>query len=271
MNDVTFKTLVKREYWEHRGLWLAPAATAGVLIIAALFALVRSGEVHFGPRGFSGRVGGMESGDALTASVFPIAGLLMLVGSLTISLFLLDCLYAERKDRSILFWKSLPVSDTQTVLSKLAVAVVITPIGIGLLAIATHVVCLLLLRLFPPATMAFDLMWSPGAQLRAYGWIFALMAVNAVWFLPWAGYSLLASVLSRRSPMLIAILPLVLVPLAERLAFGTSYVARWLGSRARPTVDLSAALADPQWWVGAAIGAALIVTVIRLRRWRDDS
>jgi ABC-2 type transport system permease protein len=46
----------------------------------------------------------------------------------------LDCLYAERKDRSILFWKSLPVSDGLTVLSKFLVIVAVAPLGIFLLA-----------------------------------------------------------------------------------------------------------------------------------------
>lgn len=265
----TWNVLIRREYWEHRGLWLAPLTVAGVLIATSLFALLYFGEVKVGPRNF--RFDGEDDTAALAVALFPIAGLMLLVGGLAIGVFLLDCLYAERKDRSILFWKSLPVSDTQTVLAKLAVAQVITPLGLCVLAIITHAICLGMLSLWPPGNMAIGALWDTVAQLRSYGVLLSLTAINMVWFLPLAGYSLLASVLARRSPMLIALLPILLVVLGERLALGTSHAGAWLASRSRPVLDVSDALTNPALWVGAALGAALIVVVIRLRRWRDDS
>src|SRR5688500_3753928 len=43
----------------------------------------------------------------------------------------LDALHGERRDRSILFWKSLPVSDRTPVLSKVLVMMAVLP-GIAL-------------------------------------------------------------------------------------------------------------------------------------------
>ena len=49
--------------------------------------------------------------------------------------YLVDCLYAERKDRSILFWRSLPVSDRDTVLAKFFVATIATPLLVWAVAL----------------------------------------------------------------------------------------------------------------------------------------
>ncbi|MEJ0004987.1 MAG: hypothetical protein WDM77_00960 [Steroidobacteraceae bacterium] len=80
-----------------------------------------------------------------------------------------DCLYTERKDRSILFWKSMPVSDTLTVLSKLLVVMVIVPLGVYLVSAVTTLLMsgIYLVRAWQDhATGAF---WDGGAWLRIQG------------------------------------------------------------------------------------------------------
>jgi ABC-2 type transport system permease protein len=132
-----YAVLVRRELWEHRILWLAPAAVALLIVVLPMF----GGNLNIGP---SGRP------DATTPGVPPqmqpflstmlltgLAGVLGVVACIVSLVYLLDCLFAERKDRSILFWKSLPVSDAETVLAKLGLALVVVP----LLTLAMAVLC----------------------------------------------------------------------------------------------------------------------------------
>jgi ABC-2 type transport system permease protein len=109
-----YAVLLRRELWEHRALWLAPVLVAGVVILLPLF-----GSTRFAPEG--GEAPSVSGAIPMSFGSAAMIGVTMTIGGvLCIALFayLLDCLYAERKDRSILFWKSLPVSDAETVLGK---------------------------------------------------------------------------------------------------------------------------------------------------------
>ena len=120
--------LVRRELWEHPALWRAPLVVQGLLALALLF----------------GRMNMDLPAEVLSpaqrAAIFTIgqwasAQPVFIVSAVVVAFYLLDCLYAERKDRSILFWKSLPLSDGFTVASKVVVATVVVPLGV--LALAT--------------------------------------------------------------------------------------------------------------------------------------
>ena len=112
-----FVWLVKREFWENRAIWMIPAAIGVLLTLASLFGTV---EATF--------FGSDERTRSMAAMMFLAFGALFFAAmSLYSYWYLLDCLYADRKDRSVLFWKSLPISDTATVLSKLFVALVAIP------------------------------------------------------------------------------------------------------------------------------------------------
>ena len=116
--------LVRREFWEHRSFVIAPAIVAAILLIGVTF-----GHVDFGAHDriagaeFSSKAYGIMTG-ILSVVALPY---LISMGFLTV-FYLLDSLYADRKDRSVLFWKSLPVSDRETVISKLVVAAVVLPL-----------------------------------------------------------------------------------------------------------------------------------------------
>ena len=101
---------------ESRAIWVVPLVIGGLLMLGSLF-----GRVDITLPGRAGPAGG---GPVLFA--FGIT--FVLVMSIHSTWYLLDCLYAERRDRSILFWKSMPLSDTETVLSKLATALLVIPL-----------------------------------------------------------------------------------------------------------------------------------------------
>ncbi len=116
------RTLIRREFWEHRALWMAPLSVAALLLIGAII-----GKVSFD----SSLAALPEQRRALFGVFMAYAAIpqFITLGIIT-WMYAGDCLYTERKDRSILFWKSMPVSDTLTVLSKLLVVMVIVPLGI---------------------------------------------------------------------------------------------------------------------------------------------
>jgi len=265
-----YPTLVRRELWEHRWLWLAPLVTAGILIVMTVFGVVMASS-HLG--GFNaawmrrlpdGAIGMRFGLVGLTTQLFSIA-------ALVVTFYLLDCLYAERKDRSILFWKSLPVSDFQTVLSKYGVAMVVLPVGTFLVATITYPLTYAISAVGLPGFTQLTGGWDSGAWLAAEGYVLAGLVATMLWYAPLFAWFMLASVISSRSPYLIASLPVVVLGVCEGLLLHSGYVWRFAGSRLLPVVNASEAVMRPSLWIGLAVAAGMLYIVMRLRRYRDDT
>jgi ABC-2 type transport system permease protein len=287
-------TLVRREFWEHRALWLAPLVVTGLLALCAAI-----GRVHItmdeAPDLSS------ESQQVAVFSIIqwvlamPLYIVIIFVGSF----YLLDCLYAERKDRSILFWKSLPVSDGLTVCAKLLVGLVVVPFAVFALALLAHLVFTAILGArvalgsLPPV-----LTWNSYEWLRTEAVMLLATLFAVLWYAPIAGYLLLVSAWARRAPMLWATLPFVLGPVLEWVAFGTRYLLGFIDYRvngiwgilgvghlniiskhgphhpvgtALEVLDFRGALTDIDLWLGLVVTAALAYAAIRIRRYRDDT
>jgi ABC-2 type transport system permease protein len=215
---------IKREFWEHRSLWIGPLAVAGLLLLSvALFGRV---ELNFGdaPRG--------PAPPAPTAALLPVLVLgwsapFYLAAALLSGFYLLDCLYGERRDRSILFWKSLPVSDTRTVLVKFLVGLALVPLGSFLLAALTSLLAspALVLR----ARLHLDdvaAIWNFSCWLRVQGLLLYGLLAAVLWYAPYAAYLMLASGWARHLPSAWALLPPVVLALLEYMIFGTHFVGQ---------------------------------------------
>ena len=329
-----FKLLLKREFWEHKGgFFWAPIWAGGISLLLTLMALVvgqvaASRAVASGKMQIDGNV--MINGLDLSviSSNMDAEAMRNLAGGIDISMFMsslwpmivlgfvvffysLSSLYDERKDRSVLFWKSLPVSDRDTVLSKVASALLVAPtIAVGA-AIATMIGFMLLISVFVmfhngnPVT----LIWGPGNPLKVAASLVAMIPVYALWALPTVGWLMLCSAWSRSKPFLWAILlPLfsgILVSWFNlmnvfnlndgwfwRNIVGRSLLSIVPGSwytwpamhndMARienPGDFINAIQIGKSWavfgmmelWVGVLVGAVMIFAAIRLRRWRDDN
>jgi len=140
-------------------------------------------------------------------------GLAMIINSVLqvmMIFYLLDSLYRERKDYSILFWKSLPLSDTMIVLSKLVVAAIVIPV-ISLITIMLAQMMTLALQsyTFTETTGAVSILWQQAGLMEFWQTHFILLVEQSIWFFPVMGWLLLCSVWSRRSP----IAPAVIIPL----------------------------------------------------------
>ncbi|HEV7714355.1 MAG TPA: ABC-2 transporter permease [Steroidobacteraceae bacterium] len=284
--------LVRREFWEHRALWLVPLVVAALYL---LICLIPGNNLHIG--GIDLNDNSRSFGPGRPVEVFAVVqslftGMLLSVTSLVTFFYLSDCLYAERKDRSILFWKSLPVSDAETVLSKLLVALLLVPLGVYLLALVTNVVAfgLLYVRFHNNALMQHFLVWDTGVWLRLNLYLVLDVVIVGLWFAPVAAYQLLISAWAKSSVFVWTILPPLLLILAERLAFGTYRIASVIAYRLGTglldgdagaghvgvesviaRVNLLPVLARVDLWVGVAIAVALVFATIRIRRYRDDT
>jgi ABC-2 type transport system permease protein len=275
-------------------------------VVAALYILLCLIPGGINPAGIQmgGRMSSGAPGAAATLFIgvqLMFVALLYAVMSIVVFFYLADCLYAERKDRSILFWKSLPVPDSATVLSKLLVAVLVVPLGVYVLAFVTNLVAfgILFARFHASPVLGQLVQWNTGAWLRLNLVLITDVLVLALWFAPVAAYQLLVSAWAKSNVFVWTILPPLLLIIGERLVFGTWTVAALLGQRlgpgfsnfrrpagllsGGPAVTASQAdgifqrsdslglLATPHLWIGLAVAAALIYAAIRIRRYRDDS
>ncbi len=266
-------TLIRREFWEHRSLWIAPLAVAGFLVLMALGAAVFA-DVHFnmGARGWGGRNAMGPAGmNMMQMGVFGFTMQLFFVSSITCGFYLLDCLYSERKDRSILFWKSLPVSDVQTVMSKFAVATVVVPLGVFVLATVVYPTLYAISAMGIPNFSAVTGGWNTADWLRAEWAVLSSVVATGLWYAPVAAWSMMASAFSRRSPIMISLLPVVVVGVAEGLVFRSGHTWKFLAYRLTPIPDLAQAITRPGLWIGLAVAAGMLYIVVRLRRYRDDT
>ena len=268
-----FLTLVRRELWEHRGLIWAPLAMALTIIVLSLLGAAQDITLP----GVVVVRDADEQRDFLSTLMIGLLVPQLLAGLVVVFFYLLDGLFTERRDRSILFWKSLPVSDTKTVLSKLFVALVAMPLWIWALSLLVGLVVFGVLAAKVSNTPAAALgTWHGEDWLVLQATLLGKLAVAALWYLPVAGWLLLVSVLAKRAPFLWATLPFLVLSLAERIALGTNVMGALVAQRLfgfREEVSLMrefSLLASPDLWVGVAIGAALVYAAIRVRQRSDD-
>ncbi|MBZ5647113.1 MAG: ABC transporter permease [Acidobacteriia bacterium] len=269
---------VRRELWENRYLYLAPLAVAALILVGFAFGLV-----HLPDK--------LRAASALDAmqqherieQPYTFAALLLMFTTIVVGIFYcLDALYGERRDRSVLFWKSLPVSDLTTVLAKASIPLVVLPLLTFVVTVATQVDMLLLAgaRLMGTGLSV----WSH-LSFGQMSWIlfYHLVVGHGFSYAPFWGWLLLCSAWSKRAPLLWATLPLLAVGLVEKIAFNTAHFGHWLayrfagGPAAMPAHDTPMTiaaltptpmqfLASPDFWFGLALTAVFLVAAVRLRR-----
>ena len=224
------KWLLKREFWEHKGgFFWAPLITGAIFLF---FTILGGGTGQFmlnsGGKSidFEGRQIPLSQvdWDRLIAAASPkdleqyaqvvngftlMSGLWpLMVFGFVVFFYLLGSLYEERRDRSVLFWKSMPVSDGLTVISKLITALVVAPVIAAVIALAVMLATGTILSIFIAVNGGnpFIIYWSQLDPLKLLGATFGWLPVYAFWAMPTAGWLMLCSVWSRSKPFLWAVL-----------------------------------------------------------------
>jgi ABC-2 type transport system permease protein len=198
--------------------------------------------------------------------------------------FCLDALYGERRDRSILFWKSLPVSDLTTVLSKASIPLVILPLVTFVVVVAMQLVMLLLRS---AALLMSGLSAATPLSLEQPVILLYSLVVLALWHAPLYAWLLLVSSWARRAVFLWAMLPPVVISVFEKVAFNTSYFQSMINYRltgfareafaggGHGSIDSLTQLTPgnflsaPGLWIGLAFAAAFLLAATRMRRYRE--
>jgi len=277
---------VRRELWEYRSIYLAPLAVAGIYLLGFLLYLhklpnaVRAAMELFAAEQ---RQALLQPYDYAAAAVMGVA---FLVGML----YCLDALHGERRDRSILFWKSLPVSDLTTVLAKASIPLVVLPVVSYAITVVLQAIMLLLGTLVLAASgLSPAILWNQVALFQSsFLLLYHLFTVHVLWYAPIYAYFLLISAWARRTPLLWTILPPVAIAIFEHVVSHTSYFGHFIGNRFsggpemdttgmtggmpfHPGVHLTPGhfLLAPGLWIGLLFAAAFLAAAARIRRYRE--
>jgi ABC-2 type transport system permease protein len=268
---------VRRELWEYRSIYLAPLAVACVAVVGFLIATIGRG---LATQDLAQRQAVLEEPTTFAA------GMVMLASVVIAVFYCLDTLHGERRDRSILFWKSLPVSDLTTVLAKATVAVVIIPLITFVVSFAMQFLMALLSTVAMLGSgMSVGTLWAHFWEMSVM-LLYHLAAIHGLSMAPIYAWMLLVSVWARRATLLWAFLPFLVISIGEKIAFNTwhfayalNYIVGGAGegdaymASGKSLAPLSLInplhfLLSPGLWIGLIVTAIFLAVAVRLRRYR---
>ncbi|HKT31411.1 MAG TPA: hypothetical protein VJS89_02820 [Gammaproteobacteria bacterium] len=300
-------TLAKREVWEHKSLWIVPIVVACLVVLGSLYGgvalIVAAHQGVISVNNF-----GTVSADArggLHVAMLAMAGIFNVVMLFMVWFYLMDSLYADRKDRSVLFWRSMPVSDNATVLSKLFTGMVTAPAFMFVLVVITEIVAGIIFTI-ASGIIGVNLLheaFYPGTIILT--WIVLAFALiqQSLWLLPYWGWFLLCSAWAKKLVLAWAVLIPLGAILIELIVFRTHYLSDGIlghigrglmlfGSHSKHGSELSFQggahmfgppgdavvtlgsvahmFALPEMWIGVGIGIIFILGAIWLRRHRSE-
>jgi len=274
---------VRRELWENRSIYLAPLIVTAIVLFATLLGT-------FGLPKKMRNLSNVDPAKQHSAIVRPFSmapAPIMLTAFLVGIFYSIDALYGERRDRSILFWKSLPVSDRTTVLSKASIPILVLPAIALVLSVATFAILLfastfvLLVTGTGAGRLWSELRFFEAPIVMAYGLI-----VHSLWFAPIYSWLILISAWVRRVPLLWAVLPPFTIMIVERMGGGDSF-AKFIGYRVTGAMKEAFTMRNGHlveglssltpWkfatsaglWLGLIFAAACLAASVRLRRNRE--
>jgi len=298
--------LIRREIWEHRAIYVTPIAIAVIVSLISLAGMVTVSafdrELNIALFSASNIAGDTERQAALTVFFLGTSWVFLFALAILTTFYTLDSLYAERKDKSILFWRSLPITDAETVLSKLLTAVFVLPLFTIAAIIATHLVNLVITTgwVMVKGGNAAHLVW--GSVSLFDNWVAALVVTIAcaIWMSPLIGWFLFVSAFTKRSPLLMAFMPLIIIPIIEWIFFRSKLFASAVFGRGEMIplfremdlerffdeermkvneevvsllghIDVGKFLLSPSVWAGVVVCGLFATAAIYVRRYRDES
>lgn len=288
-NTRPFYWSVRRELWENRSVYMAPVVAAAVVLFGFLLSALSGFQGMASGTGH--RTGAMWRSTRFQAEAYGAGPLdlpyqfaimpIFVTGMIVAVFYCLNALHNERRDRSVLFWKSLPVSDLTTVLSKAFIPLVAVPAAIAATVIGLHLVMLpihavaLLSQGRSPAELGSEL---PLAQ--TWGRLIYGVAALALWLAPIYGWLLLVSGWARRAPFLWAVLPPLAVGLLESIVLGSHPLGSLLTHRLSGgygaaftdgAIDPVKFLSTPDLWAGLVVAAGFLAAAVWQRRYREPN
>jgi ABC-2 type transport system permease protein len=304
-----FVTLLKREFWEHRNTFVVlPLLTTGFIILMTVGMYIAADivgvEVHLSYQSEeSSQQLAIENGQAdqvfdlmfsrlssmppyqrehmLYQVLHGVSIPLLVILWIVVFFYLIVALYDDRKDRSILFWKSMPVSDFATVASKLVAGLILVP--------AVYLVCIagIQLALMIVSSLAaighdvsiWSVLWEPSRLVSRWFTLISFVFFQAIWSLPFYAWLLLVSAWANSVPLAWIIGVPVALSVVERIVSGNNLVSEWFADHVRPVAvadqelqisDLIPRLMDVDTLIGLIVGMVFVSVAIWLRGRGDE-
>src|SRR5271167_1860801 len=206
---------IRRELWENRSIYLAPLIVTGVSLVVFALSLFRL------PHRMREVVGSdfAEQSERITQPYSFVAVLLIFTGIVVGIFYTLDALQGERRDRSILFWKSLPVSDQTTVLAKISIPLLVIPLVVFVNILALQYVMAILSTLVLLPSGLAPMLWRNLSLFQLQTVLLYGLMVHSLWQAPLFAWLLFVSAWSRRMAFLWALSPFLLVAIVSGMIF----------------------------------------------------
>ena len=270
---------VWRELWENHSIYVAPLIVAGIVLFGSIISAS-----HLPERRHNAMLLDPAHRQAAIEMPYDIAAVMIMFTVFIVGVFYcLDALHGERRERSILFWKSLPVSDLITVLSKVTIPLVVLPlVSFAIIVVTQFIMMLISTMALLPSGLATTTLTNFNLFQQSFTLLYGLGAI-ALWHAPIYGWALLVSGWARRATFLWAVLPLLAIGCFEKITFNTSHFASLLKDRllgfapeafafnahmiGSATLTPGRYLSTPGLWIGLALAVGFVVTAFRLRRY----
>lgn len=269
---------VWRELWENHSIYVAPSIVAAIILFGSVV-----GSFHLPGRRQNAMLLDSVRRQAAIELPYDIAAMMLIFTAFIVGVFYcLDALHGERRERSILFWKSLPVSDFTTVLSKVIIPLTVLPLVIFAITVVTQFAMMIISTVaLLPSGLAFTTWANFNLFQQSLSLLYALAAI-ALWHAPVYGWALLVSGWARRATFLWAVLPLLGISFFEKITFNTSHFFSMLKDRLLgfapeafafsvhtvPQITPGKYLSSPGLWIGLFFAAVFFFAAVRLRRYR---
>jgi len=275
---------LRRELWEHRNVVLAPLAVAAFAVLVFFLSALATTNAER-----AAILADPAKAHAFMSLYNAVGGVILISGLVAGALYCLGALHGERRDRSILFWKSLPVSDTTTMLAKFAIPTLVLPLVILAAVVAANIVQVMLHSLVWSATgMHPAQLWGRlDLPLMWLGLLYGLPFM-VLWYAPIYAWLLVVSAWARRAPLMWGLAPFAAMLIVEHLALhhtrfhwaterylGGGVIQPYtVGGGGKVWIDKLSGFeparvyTHPVLWLGVAVAALLLWLAIRLRRSR---
>jgi len=275
-----FLILLKREMWESSKLFIASPAVLSGLLLVVLFWVLMQIPAGVKAEGIS-NLGALLEGTSsfgIVAPFMPLAIPFVIVLYICSIIYLVNALYHDRKEGSVLFWQSMPVSNIETVLSKIVtvsfVAPLITAAASGVLIIFVVLTVSVLSMSYGVESVGFWTLLAAG--LYSVVLIYLTSVLAALWLFPTTGWILLFSAYARSLPFLWALGGFILLLFLEDFIFGSQFLGNWLQSRTGGynyiifnVGDFFQRLFSYDLLIGVLLGSLLVTGAVYMRRYTD--
>jgi ABC-2 type transport system permease protein len=275
---------LRRELWENRFIYLAPLGVAGVFLFGYLISAILPVRMHVG------WAIDLHHHVVIAEPYDIVAGLMMLTTMVVNVFYCADALYGDRRDRSILFWKSMPVSDLTTVLAKASIPLVVVPVVVWAAAFAAQWIMLLVSSaVLLTRGLSVSAFWSELSFFRmSLLLLYHIITSHTLWPAPVYCWLLLVSSWARRAVLLWAALPVLAIGGLEAIVFRSWHFAALVGGRlvgAAPATDFRSPdtfptnpmthitpdrfLSNSGVWMGLAVAALFLALAVWMRHTRE--